>query len=1297
MGEPVTNAERIARLQDTLPGCMLRERYLLLPRIAELRQRLQRQQPLERALARIEHEIQASQQQRAQRLAGLPRPEYPADLPVVQQRQQISAAIAGHQVVVICGETGSGKTTQLAKICLELGRGVEGMIGHTQPRRIAARNVAQRIADELKLPFGRAVGYKVRFSDQTHKDSYIKLMTDGVLLAELQSDRLLTHYDTLIIDEAHERSLNIDFLLGYLRQLLPRRPDLKLIITSATIDVERFASHFDQAPVIEVSGRAFPVEIRYRPLQVDDAEQGRDELQGIVDAVAELSRHGPGDILVFLSGEREIREAAKVLRHYHPEHCQILPLYARLSVAEQQQVFAAHAGRRIILATNVAETSLTVPGIHYVVDQGLARISQYSYRSKIQRLPVEKISQASANQRAGRCGRIAPGVCIRLYDAEDFANRPPFTLPEIQRSNLSNVILQMRVLGLGEIENFPFLDPPDNRYISDGYRLLHELGAVDEQRTLLPLGRDLARYPLDVRLARMLIEAGRQHCLKELTVIVAALAVQDPRERPGDQARQADEKHRQYADERSDFLSYLKLWGSFDELYHTLSQHKLRKYCRQHYLNYMRMKEWRDLHQQIYALLKERGVRVNQVDAQYHEIHKSLLAGLPSHVALRDDSGQYEGARGAKLAIFPGSGLAAKPPKAIVAAEIVETSRIFARTVAAIDIGWLEQTVPHILRRSYSAPHWSRPRGHVVAYEKVSLYGLTVVAKRSVNYSRIDPVAARQIFIQDALVACDLDSTAGFVGHNRAVLAEIDELQQRLRRSDLMIDERQIEDHFAAQLPAQVCDQRSLEDWLRRGGEHAQAVLYLQRSQLLRDPAIEQLVTEFPAQLTLPDYQLPLHYRFEPGSEQDGVTVTVPLPILPQLSSDVLSWPVPGLLAETVLCLLRSLPKAVRKQLQPLPECARRFMAEVRYGDGNLHDVLAAWLSRHTGQPIRRSQFALDDLPEYLRSKFAIIDAAGNVIKSGHDLVELQRALAQGAPAAQTLPGGAIERSGLRRWDFAELPAVTRIVQGAFTIKAYPALIDRGDSVDLKLLADPLAAQHSTRAGVRRLFLLDQPALSKNLRRSIPDAARLCMLYSTVGDCQVLLDEVMTVALDSVLFVAGEIPLDRMAFDQAVMRARQGWGLAVLQHASLVGECLAAYRDVTGRLGSVAGGELVTDLTSQLHGLVYPGFVTATPPPWLAQLPRFLTAARIRLERYLLNPEQDRRRMRELIPILQRYDDMVRQHGDVQALAECRWLIEEWRVSLFAQGVKTSVAVSAVRLQRRLDDIASQVSRSPSR
>ncbi|MFZ2118877.1 MAG: ATP-dependent RNA helicase HrpA, partial [Pseudonocardiaceae bacterium] len=1095
----------------------------------------------------------------ARRAAAVPQIRYPQALPISQHTGEISAAIRDHQVVVIAGETGSGKTTQIPKICLELGRGVRGIIGHTQPRRLAARTVAERIAEELDVPVGGAVGWKVRFTDHASGETLVKLMTDGILLAEIQSDPTLAQYDTLIIDEAHERSLNIDFILGYLKQLLPRRPDLRLIITSATIDPERFSRYFDGAPVIEVSGRTYPVEIRYRPYGVD-RDDDRDQTQAICDAVTELRSGGPGDILVFLSGEREIRDTRDALHALELPGTEILPLYARLSAAEQHRVFQPHRTCRIVLATNVAETSLTVPGIRYVIDSGTARISRYSRRLKVQRLPIEPVSQASATQRAGRCGRTSDGIYIRLYSVEDFQSRPEFTEPEIVRTHLASVILQMMALNLGEVATFGFIDPPDRRQISDGVVLLRELGALqgrpppglagledhpEEPPTLrlTRIGRTLVQLPLDPRLARMVVAAKENGCLHEVLVIVAALSIQDPRERPTDAEAAADAQHARFASLDSDFLSFLSLWRHLDEQQEALSSNQFRKLCKTEYLHYLRVREWQDLHSQLRRITRDLRMAPNTVPADPQQVHISLLAGLLSHVGLLDpETRDYLGARGARFAVFPGSALFRKPPRWVMAAELVETSRLWGRIAARIEPQWVESLAGDLVKRSYSEPHWERERGAVVAYEKVTLYGIPIVASRKVDYGKIDPELSRELFLRHALVEGDWETRHAFFQANRALLDDVGELEARARRSDILVDDETLFDFYDQRVPAEVVSARHFDTWWRKISKSAPNLLDFKPSMLITGQAVSE--ADYPDSWSFGTLELELSYQFEPGADADGVTVHVPLPVLNQLTAAPFTWQVPGLREELVVALLKSLPKPLRRQLVPVPDRAKALLARMTpyygliagsAGGEPLLGALERELSE-AGVAVLREDWRLDQVPDHLKITFRVSDG-DHVLAQGKDLSALTRQLQPQLRATLSAAGTGLQRRGLRGWDIGTLPQTHQQQQAGHLVTAYPALVDEGDTVAVALLPTEAEQRRAMWAGTRRLLLLAVPGLIKLVQRGLDRQARLVLARNPDGSTEALLTDCVDCAADALIAACGGPPRDADGFARLADRA----------------------------------------------------------------------------------------------------------------------------------------------------------------
>ncbi|HEX6497889.1 MAG TPA: ATP-dependent RNA helicase HrpA [Micromonosporaceae bacterium] len=1303
MGTPAVKPS-VAQLRDRLSTCSLRDERRLgrrLDGVARIRDRDERLAALDELAA----EVEQAQQRLQRRRAAVPDITYPPDLPVSGKKDEILAAIRDHQVVIVAGETGSGKTTQLPKICLELGRGVRGLIGHTQPRRLAARTVADRIAEELGTPLGDTVGYKVRFSDQVSENSLVKLMTDGILLAEIQQDRALSQYDTLIIDEAHERSLNIDFILGYLKRLLPKRPDLKVVITSATIDPQRFSRHFDDAPVVEVSGRTYPVEVRYRPLVLedddDDKDVVRDQIQAICDAVDELCGEGPGDILVFLSGEREIRDTADALRRTVADGTEILPLYARLSTAEQHRVFAPHPGRRVVLATNVAETSLTVPGIRYVVDPGTARISRYSHRLKVQRLPIEPVSQASANQRKGRCGRVAEGICIRLYSEQDFAARPEFTDPEILRTNLASVILQMTALGLGDVAAFPFLDPPDARQVKDGVQLLEELGALDPnvrdvRKRLTPIGRKLAQLPVDPRLGRMVLEAERNGAVHEVMVIASALSIQDPRERPADKQQAADEKHARFADKDSDFLTFVNLWNYLREQQKELSSNQFRRLCKAEFLNYLRVREWQDIYSQVRQVLRTLGVPVNTEPADPQRIHSSLLAGLLSHIGLYDgDKREYLGARGARFAIFPGSALHKKPPRWVMAAELVETSRLWGRVVARIEPEWIEPLAGHLVKRSYSEPHWEKRPAAVMAYEKVTLYGVPVVASRKVNYARIDPALSRELFIRHALVEGDWQTHHRFFHDNRRLLDEVEELEHRARRRDIVVDDETLYDFYDARIPADVVSGRHFDAWWKKTRHTRPDLLTFPKSLLVNAGAGGVDAADYPDAWQVGDLALPLTYQFEPGTESDGVTVQVPLPVLNRLDPDSFDWQIPGLREELVTALIRSLPKALRRNFVPVPDFARAVLSRVRPGEGPLLDTLERQLRALTGVSVPRDAWQLDRVPEHLKPTFRVLDEDGGTLAEGKDLAALQGRLRGQVRASLSAAASAegIERRGLREWSIGELPRVFEQRRGEYQVTAYPTLVDEGDSVAVRLVDSEVEQRRQMWLGTRRLLLLGSPSPIALVDRRLSNPAKLALSRNPHGGVGALLADCAAAAVDKLIADCGGPAWDADGFAKLRDTVRAGLPDTLLAIVNEVQKILAAAREVERRLSGTGNPLLapaLADLKAQLAGLVYPGFVAATGWHRLADLPRYLRAMQHRLDKLPGNPQRDREQMLRLREVEQEYQQLCRElpPSAEAGLVQIRWMIEELRINYFAQSMGTAYPVSDKRIYRAMDELA---------
>jgi ATP-dependent helicase HrpA len=1226
---------------------------------------------------------------------------YPAELPVSQRKDEIAQAIRDHQVVVIAGETGSGKTTQIPKICLELGRGVGGQIGHTQPRRLAALTVAERIAEELGTALGEAVGYQVRFTDVSARDTLVKLMTDGILLNELARDRDLRRYDTLIIDEAHERSLNIDFILGYLRQLLPRRPDLKVIITSATIDPERFAAAFGGAPIVEVSGRTYPVETRYRPVD-EEGDQG----QAISDAIDELAAAGPGDILVFLSGEREIRDTADLLASSPGrDRLDILPLYSRLSAAEQHRVFerrpASSLTRRVVLATNVAETSLTVPGIKYVIDPGTARISRYSYRTKVQRLPIEPISQASASQRQGRCGRTSDGICIRLYSEEDFCRRPEFTDPEILRTNLASVILQMAAIGLGDVPKFPFIDPPDARNIADGLTLLAELNAFKNGR-ITGLGRRLARLPVDPRIGRMILEADRNGCVREVLIIAAALSIQDPRERPVEAQQAADDKHRRFADPDSDFVTFLNLWEYLAEQQRELSSSAFRRLCRADFLNYLRVREWQDLHGQLQRLAGDLDVTVNSSSAERARLHASLLAGLLSQIGMKAEPArtpaqapagtpgrrpraEYLGARNARFAIFPGSALTRKPPDWIMAAELVETSRLWARTVARIEPEWVEPLARHLVKHSYSEPHWEQKRGGAVALEKVTLYGVPLVTDRKVPYGRIDPAAARELFIRHALVEGDWHTSHRFFAENRQLLAEAEQVEHRARRRGLVASEDELFAFYDTRIPAEVVSAQHFDTWWKQARRADPGLLTFKAGDLLSEDATGVSADAYPDVWTSETPGLasaPLSYAFEPGSDADGVTVDIPLSRLNQVNAAEFSWQVPGLRTELVTEMIRSLPKALRRDLVPAPDVAREVAARLGPPSGDLRDAVARELRALRGVNVPRDAWDLGKLPRHLRITVRVTDG-DRVLAEGKDVAELQRELRPRLRDVLSRAAAGLTRKGLTSWTFGELPKVFR--EG--TVVAYPALADAGESVDVRLFETEDAARAAMWAGTRRLILLGAPSPVKSIAGSLPTRAKLALSHNPHGGVAAMFADCVSCAADYLMSEAGGPAWDAGGFERLSAAVRSRLHEVTADVVTQVESALRLAHSVGARLEDLRAAPVqaaAADLRGQLSGLVYPGFVTATGYRRLPHLTRYLRGMEHRLDKLPENPGRDAASMAVAQRAEQAYRDTVaalpagrRSGADV---ADVRWMLEELRVSLFAQALGTQAPVSENRI-----------------
>ncbi|HEX7012345.1 MAG TPA: ATP-dependent RNA helicase HrpA [Steroidobacteraceae bacterium] len=1311
---PVSITDILLSLRDDLA----RTRYCDRPRLARELDRLFASKGPEAKLHEAAESLRRSIDssiRHVEQLKALPLAiEYDSALPIVAHREEIARAIEAHPVVVVCGATGSGKTTQLPKICLEAGRGALGLIGHTQPRRIAARAVASRLAYELKTQLGGGVGYQVRFTDRVGPDTRVKLMTDGILLRELERDRQLRRYDTLILDEAHERSLNIDFLLGVLKRLVPQRPELRVIITSATIDPQRFADFFGGAPVIEVSGRSYPVEVRYRPLAGEDEEAELTLPEGIVAAVRELDQSDRGDALVFLPGEREIRDAAEALSKAKLEHTEVLPLYARLSTRDQERIFEKHGPRRIVLATNVAETSLTVPGVRHVIDSGLARISRYSVRGKVQRLPIEPISQASAEQRKGRAGRERPGICIRLYAEDDFNNRPPFTPPEVLRTNLASVILQMATLGLGEPQEFPFVDPPDTRLINDGYRLLQELKAVDDSRRVTSLGRQLATLPLDPRLGRMLLAASHHGCLSEMLTITAFLASQDPRERPADAQAQADEKHATFADPRSDFIAVLNLWNAFHEQAAALSGNQLRKWCREHFLAFTRMREWQELRRQLAELVEELRLKPNEQPASYSDLHQAILTGFLGNIGTLDERREYLGARGSRFVIAPGTPLASKPPKWVVAAQLVETTRLYARMVAAVEPQWIEAAGSHLLKRSYSEPHWVEERGFVAAFESTNLYGLTLAARRRVNFGSVAPREAREIFVREALVEGRTRWRAAFLDHNRKLREEIERLEAKIRRRDILVDEQSMCDFYLARLPEDVHSIAGLEKWLRHSGEGRHAgeahtgkghragragegakALFMTRADLMRREIPEITAAHYPETIEIGGNQLPLEYEFEPANPRDGITVVLPEPLLPATSPEDLSWPVPGWRVEAITELLRSLPKHLRKSFVPVPEHAARAAAEIDTNERDFHAALAEWINRNANVSLSAADVAALARPEHLRFNVRVVASNGSILAEGRDLNELKRALRQRPTAGKRADTG-VHRS----WDFGELPVSQNVERRGLRYTVYPTLRDRGDGVELAESSTEADALESLKLAVLRLAMLALPEQYKYARQRFAGDRELVLLGQGVNRVRPLADAFAEKCFRECFL--GDDPLPRSAeqFHALLDRRRGSFGEVADRVFSLSREVLRELRAVRQKLvtlSSPAFDRLREDVQSQLEALVPEDFPAGVPSALWPHLTRYFKALSRRLEKASTNVKRDNELMSHIAPAMRslvQLKSLPRHSVSRAELERLEWMIEELRVSLFAQDLRTAIPVSEKRVAEQIERAREELRRA---
>ncbi|MFI9809852.1 ATP-dependent RNA helicase HrpA [Streptomyces sp. NPDC052301] len=1308
-------APALGTLAPRLTELSLRDAHRLGRRLEGAR-KIRKPEARAAVLAEIEAEVGKAEARMAERRVRVPAVTYPEQLPVSQKKDEIAAAIRDHQVVIVAGETGSGKTTQIPKICMELGRGVRGMIGHTQPRRIAARTVAERVADELRTPLGEAVGWKVRFTDQVNPDAtFVKLMTDGILLAEIQTDRELRAYDTIIIDEAHERSLNIDFLLGYLAQLLPKRPDLKVVITSATIDPERFSRHFGDAPIIEVSGRTYPVEVRYRPLLEEDSDDAdRDQITAITDAVEELMGEGKGDILVFLSGEREIRDTADALEKKKYRFTEVLPLYARLSHAEQHRVFQPHTGRRIVLATNVAETSLTVPGIKYVIDPGFARISRYSHRTKVQRLPIEPISQASANQRKGRCGRTSDGICIRLYSEDDFLARPEFTDAEILRTNLASVILQMTAAGLGDIEKFPFIDPPDHRNIRDGVQLLQELGALDPaqkdvRKQLTDTGRKLAQLPVDPRLARMVLEADKNGCVREVMVIAAALSIQDPRERPAEKQTQADQQHARFKDETSDFLAYLNLWRYVREQQKERGSSSFRRMCKQEYLNFLRIREWQDIYTQLRTVAKQMGIHLAEEDAPSDRIHVSLLAGLLSHVGMKDvkdgTKNEYLGARNAKFAIFPGSALFKKQPKFVMSAELVETSRLWARVNAKIEPEWVEPLAGHLLKRTYSEPHWEKDQAAVMAYEKVTLYGVPIVAQRKVNYGRIDPEVSRELFIRNALVEGDWRTHHKFFADNRKLLSEVEELEHRARRRNIVVDDETLFDFYDQRVPEHVVSGAHFDSWWKRKRHEQPDFLDFEREMLIRESAEAVTKADYPDSWRQGPLTFRVTYQFEPGADADGVTVHIPLQVLNQVTEEGFDWQIPGLREELVTELIRSLPKPIRRHYVPAPNYAKAFLEKAAPLQEPLTVTMARELKRMVGVPFEADDFDWAKIPDHLKITFRIVDERRRKLAEDKDLEALKlqlkpkarKALSQAAAATASREGGeSLERKGLTDWSIGTLTRVFETRRAGQPVKAYPALVDDGDTVSVRLFDTEAEQAEAMWKGTRRLILRNIPVNpAKFASEKLTNQQKLGLSANPHGSIQALFDDCAMAAADKLIGDFGGPAWDEESYRKLYDKVRAEIVDTTVHTVAQVQQVLAAWQACERRLKAVRSPVLLanlTDVRKQLDALVKPGFVTWAGIRRLPDLMRYLVAADRRLQQMPTGVQRDTTRMEKVHEMQDEYAWLLEQLPQGRpvppAVLDIRWMLEELRVSYFAHALGTAYPVSDKRIVKAIDAAA---------
>ncbi len=1324
----------ILELEKQLPTCMLVDRYRLRQKLQQAKVLLKQNKQVDKALLDVAQHIKRSTAKYQARLDALPQPQYPEELPVSGKKDEIADAIKKHQVVIICGETGSGKTTQIPKICLELGRGVSGLIGHTQPRRIAARTVASRIAQELGSTLGQVVGYKVRFNEQSSESGYIKLMTDGILLAETQGDKFLNAYDTIIIDEAHERSLNIDFLLGYLKQLLSKRPDLKVIVTSATIDANRFSKHFNDAPVIEVSGRTYPVEVRYRPLgkvgnishevadddviEDEDAQpktvhgvqrKGKTEArwlaeddeeeaieEAILDATDDLLRLGDGDILVFLPGEREIRDTADHLRKYQGrstklKHIEVLPLFARLSIADQQKIFKPHGMRRIVLATNVAETSLTVPGIKYVIDAGLARVKRYSTRAKVEQLQIEKISQAAAKQRAGRCGRVSNGICVRLYSEEDFNNHAAFTDPEIIRSSLASVILRMAALRLGDVEQFPFLEAPSARLVSDGYQQLQELGAVNEQRKITDVGLQLAKLPLDPRVGRMILAAKQEGCLQEVLIIASVISMQDPRERPMDKRGAADNAHAKFAGESSDFMSFLKIWDWYADAFKNKKSNKdLLNQCHANFLSFLRLKEWRELYKQLLEIAKEMQFKLNTKEANYEQIHRALLTGLLGNIGFKDgDNDAYSGARSIRFHVAPGSCLKKKRPKWVMAAELVDTAKLYARCVAKIEPDWIEPLARELTNSQYSDPRWDRKHAQVTAWERVGLYGLTVVPKRRVHYGPINTEVSHEIFIREALANMALESKADFLNANRRIIAEIEELEHKARRQDVLVDEHTLVAFYNKIVPSEIVNGIGFEAWRKEAEKENPKLLHLTKDDLMRHTAESVTETQFPESMEMDGVKINLKYRFEPGHVLDGVTATVPLALLNQLDATRAEWLVPGMLREKMTGLIKILPKTYRRVCVPVPDFVTSFLETAKVGAQPILPALVDYIQQQTSLKLGVDDFMIDKLPAHFFMNFSVIDEKQRELGMGRNWHTLKKQLGNAAQLTfRSSTTNNIEKTDIKQWDFGDLPATLTFTKEGHQLTGYPALEDNIDSVAIKLFDTEQAATISHRAGVCRLMRFELKEHMKQLQKSLPNFNQYALQLRNVIDADDLKEDLLTTLADRAF--VGEDDLPRTNEDFMALKQRARTRLPAVKDAlfRMVTVVAAEYHLLAAKQAQMPDkvNRLTKDVDTQMKRLVYKNCFSQTPWDQLQHLPRYLKALRLRIEKQPSNPDRDGKHAASVDVLWQKWQAELEKQRKLDsvspALQDFRWLIEELRVSLFAQELKTPFPVSSKRLDK---------------